>query len=64
VITVVAQALAVIAGLITLVVAWWKYYGSPKAKARRKARAEGKKAAEDLDPSGVTAAFDKMRKRP
>ena len=62
-ITLIAQALGVVAGLITLLGLWWKYYGSPRAKARRQAVKDGKQAADELDPSGVTAAFNKLRRR-
>lgn len=62
-ITVIGQALAVLAGVIGLVAAWWKFYGSPRAKARRKAVKDGSEAAQKLDPSGVTSAFDKLRRK-
>ncbi len=61
-IVLIGQALAVIAGLIGLLAVWWKYFGSPRAKARRQAVKDGIKAIKDKDPSAVTAAFDELNK--
>ncbi len=61
-ITLIGQALAVVAGLIGLVALWWKYFGSPRAKARRQAVKDGIKAIKERDPSKVTAAFDELNK--
>ena len=53
----IAGAVAAVFGLLLVI---WKQWISPKAKARRKAVKDGAQAADDLDPSGVTSAFDKI----
>ena len=58
-ITAVATAIGALAGLIVIL---YKHY-SPKAKARRKAKEDGKKAIDNGDVSGVTGFFDRIRLR-
>ncbi len=58
----ITQGLAVVAGLVGLLAVWWKYFGSPRAKSRRKAVKDGIQAIKDKDPSAVTAAFDELNK--
>ena len=61
-IVLIGQALAVIAGLIGLLAVWWKYFGSPRAKARRQAVKDVMQAIDERDPSKVTASFDELNK--
>ena len=56
----ICAVLAAVAGLLTIL---YKAYWCPKAKARRKAVKSGQEAAEKLDPSGVTSAFDRLRNK-
>ena len=55
----IAVALAAIIGLITLL---YRQYWSPKAKRRRQDLETAKKAADELDPSGVTAGFNRLNR--
>lgn len=55
----IAGAITAICGIITIL---YKYYWSPKAKLRRKALENGRKAVDNGDVSGVTDAFDKLRR--
>jgi len=55
VITQVAAAVAALAGLITII---YKYYLSPKAKAKRNAKRKFDKAVDDGDRIGVIDAFN------
>lgn len=59
-ITAIAGALAAIAGLLTIL---YKVYWSPAAKRKKKALEDGKKAVDEGDVSGITSAFDKLRRR-
>ena len=56
----IAAAVAAVFGLLTIL---WTQWLSPKAKRRREAMEKGQEAAEDLDSSGVTAFFDKLRRK-
>jgi hypothetical protein len=47
--------------IAALVLAIWRTYLSPAAKAKREALKQGQKAVDDGSPSDVTAGFDKLR---
>ena len=61
--TAIGQIIAALGAIAGLAAILYQTYWAPKAKARRQAAADGKKAAENLNSSAVTAAFDKLRKR-
>ena len=56
----IAGALTAIAGLLTIL---YKHYLSPMAKRKRQALKDGKKAVDDGNVSGITSAFDKLRRK-
>jgi len=58
----ITQALAVIAAIAGVIVLVYKNYWSPKAKARKDALLEVKKAINDRDPSKITANFDRINR--
>ncbi len=58
----IGQIAAVLAGVVGLVTILYKTYWSPKAKQRRKDLEEGIEAAEELNPSGVTSAFNRLNR--
>ena len=60
--TIIGQIAAALAAIVGLALVIFKTYWEPRAKARRQAAEEGKKAADRLDASAITAAFDKLRK--
>ena len=62
-ITLIAQVAAAIAALAVLAALLWRTYWSPRAKVRRKAVEDGKKAVDNRDPSAITAAFDRLRRK-
>ena len=54
-----AGAIIALIGLITGI---YKVFIDPKRKSREKAIEDGKKAVDDRNRSGITAAFRRMRK--
>jgi len=56
----IATAIGAMCGLLSLL---YKHWWSPKAKRRRKALRNGHKAVNEGDASGITSAFDKLRRR-
>ncbi len=62
-ITVLGQIAATIGAIIGLLMILYQTYWSPRAKARQQAVKDGQEAADKLDASGVTAAFDRLRNK-
>ena len=56
----IASAIGALCGLLVLL---YRHYLSPRAKLRRKAVTDGHKAVEEGSVSGITSAFDKLRRK-
>jgi len=56
----IAGAVTAICGIIVLV---YKHFLSPAARRKKRALKEGEDAVDNGDVSGITSAFDKLRRR-
>lgn len=54
--------ISAIVGIVGVLLKWWHNHFSQKKRRQKEAVKDGKEAVDDGDASGITAAFDRMRR--